>query len=116
VSAVRIQAQETGAVERAILDVRGRTVMLDADLARLYGATTKRLNEQVKRTLDRFPPNFVFPLARTEFRNLKCQFGTSSWGGGATSILGILRPHLPSSPSAVAGNWRASMNCPRVDS
>jgi len=66
-----------------------------ADLARLYGATTKRLNEQVKRNLDRFPPNFVFPLARTESRNLKCQSGTSGWGGGATSILRILRPHLP---------------------
>jgi len=69
-----------------------------AGMAWLYGVTTKRLNEQVKRNLDRFPSNFEFPLARNEFGNLKCQSGASSWGGGATSIPGIQRPHLRGRP------------------
>jgi hypothetical protein len=52
--------------------------MLDADLARLYGVTTKRLNEQVKRNRKRFPEDFAFQLTRAEFANLKSQFSTSS--------------------------------------
>ncbi len=55
--------------------------MLDADLANLYGVTTKRLNEQVKRNIDRFPDTFMFQLSRSEFDKLKSQFATSSWGG-----------------------------------
>ena len=47
-------------IERAILLIRGQKVMLDADLAALYGVTTKRLNEQVKRNRDRFPEDFMF--------------------------------------------------------
>jgi hypothetical protein len=53
-------------IERTILLIRGHRVMLDADLARLYGVTTKRLNEQVKRNRDRFPGDFVFPLTTEE--------------------------------------------------
>jgi hypothetical protein len=53
-------------VERAILVIRGQKVMLDADLARLYGVSTKRLNEQVRRNRDRFPPDFMFQLTRKE--------------------------------------------------
>ena len=53
-------------IERGILLIRGRRVILDADLAALYGASTKRLNEQVKRNPERFPPDFVFRLSRTE--------------------------------------------------
>jgi hypothetical protein len=49
-------------IERAILMIRGQRVMLDADLARLYGVTTKRLNEQVKRNRGRFPSDFMFRL------------------------------------------------------
>ena len=53
-------------IERSILLIRGHKVMLDADLARLYGVSTKRLNEQVKRNRDRFPPDFMFQLTQEE--------------------------------------------------
>ncbi len=61
--------------------IRGQRVLLDEDLAELYGVETKRLNEQVKRNLDRFPKDFMFQLTPKEFSNLKSQFATSSWGG-----------------------------------
>ena len=53
-------------VERTILLVRGHKVILDADLAKLYGVTTKRLNQQVKRNSDRFPEDFMFRLTQKE--------------------------------------------------
>ncbi len=55
--------------------------MLDSDLAELYQVDTKRLNEQVKRNLKRFPEDFMFQLTDKEFDNLKSQIATSSWGG-----------------------------------
>lgn len=55
--------------------------MLDQDLAELYGVETRRLNEQVKRNINRFPEDFMFQLSETEFKNLKSQFAISSWGG-----------------------------------
>ena len=55
--------------------------MLDFDLAALYGVETKRLKEQVKRNLSRFPEDFMFELSREEFDNLRSQFATSRWGG-----------------------------------
>jgi hypothetical protein len=70
-------------IEKAILLLRGHKVILDADLAELYGVTTARLNEQVKRNRERFPDDFMFRLTRPEFDNLMSQFATSSsrWGG-----------------------------------
>ncbi len=66
-------------IERAILLVRGHRVMLDADLAELYGVPTKRLNEQVKRNLDRFPLDFMFRLTRSEVEKLnRSQIATGS--------------------------------------
>jgi phage regulator Rha-like protein len=61
--------------------IRGQKVMLDEDLAELYQVETKRLNEQVKRNIDRFPKDFMFQLSQKEFDNLKSQIATSSWGG-----------------------------------
>ena len=61
--------------------IRGQRVMIDADLAELYGVITGRLNERVKRNRERFPEDFIFQLAKTEYENLKSQFATSSWGG-----------------------------------
>jgi hypothetical protein len=61
--------------------IRNEKVMLDRDLAALYGVETKRLNEQVKRNMDRFPEDFMFRLTEVEFDNLKSQIATSSWGG-----------------------------------
>jgi hypothetical protein len=61
--------------------IRNQKVMLDRDLAELYSVETKRINEQVKRNLSRFPEDFMFQLSEIEFQNLKSQFATSSWGG-----------------------------------
>ena len=61
--------------------IRGQKVMLDNDLAELYAVKTGRLNEQVKRNIDRFPEDFMFRLTPDEFENLKSQFAISSWGG-----------------------------------
>lgn len=61
--------------------VRGQKVMLDSDLAELYGVSTSRLNEQVRRNIERFPNDFMFLLTDSEFSSLKSQIATSSWGG-----------------------------------
>jgi len=61
--------------------IRGEKVMLDSDLAELYGVETRRLNEQVKRNIERFPEDFMFQLTGAEFENLKSQIATSRWGG-----------------------------------
>jgi hypothetical protein len=55
--------------------------MLDQDLADLYEVETKQLKRQVHRNIDRFPDDFMFELVKEEFENLRCQIGTSSWGG-----------------------------------
>jgi hypothetical protein len=69
-------------IEKKILLIRGEKVMLDADLAELYGVETKILVRAVKRNIDRFPADFMFQLDEDEFENLRFQFGTSSrWGG-----------------------------------
>lgn len=64
-----------------ILEVRGKRVMLDKDLAELYGVETKYLLRQVRRNFKRFPADFMYVLSRQEVINLRCQFVTSSWGG-----------------------------------
>ena len=69
------------AITQRILVLRGRKVLLDADLAALYGVETRRLNEQVRRNLDRFPEDFIFEVTNEEVANLKSHFATSSWGG-----------------------------------
>jgi len=69
-------------IERSILLIRGHKVMLDADLAALYGVETKQLVRAIKRNISRFPPDFMFQLSKDDFENLRCHFGTSSqWGG-----------------------------------
>ena len=68
-------------IERKILMIRGQKVILDSELAKLYGVTTFNLNKAVKRNLDRFPEDFMFQLTNKEFKNLIFQFGISSWGG-----------------------------------
>lgn len=69
-------------VEALIRTLRGEKLILDSDLAQLYGVTTSRLNEQVKRNLERFPTDFIFRLTRTEFKNLISQSATSSSASG----------------------------------
>ena len=71
---------ETQPIEQMIMTIRGQRVILDADLARIYGVPTRRLNEQVRRNADRFPPDFAFVLTQQEVANLRSQFATSSAG------------------------------------
>jgi len=68
-------------VMNKIFLLRGQKVMIDDDLAELYGVETRRLNEQVKRNRERFPGDFMFQLTESEFKNLMSQNATSSWGG-----------------------------------
>jgi hypothetical protein len=68
-------------IERKIYLIRGHKVMLDSDLAELYGVTTKRLNEQVRRNLKRFPSDFMFQSSSKEAESLRSQIATSKRGG-----------------------------------
>jgi hypothetical protein len=96
-------------VEHRILMVRGHRVMFDSDLAKLYGVPTKRLNEQVRRNPDRFPPDFAFPLTAQEVTILRSQNATSrsSWGGPRylpyvfTEHGSIMAANVLSSPQAI---------------
>lgn len=99
-------------VERSILLIRGEKVILDADLANLYEVPTKRLNEQVRRNRDRFPPDFMFQLTVEELANLRSQFATSSsgWGGrrhpplAFTEHGAIMAANVLNSPRAIAAS------------
>ena len=68
-------------VMNKIYIIRDVKVMLDSDLAELYGVETFNLNKSVKRNIKRFPDDFMFQLSKEEFQNLIFQFGISSWGG-----------------------------------
>jgi len=65
-----------------IFFIRGEKIILDAGLARIYGVTTARLNQQVRRNLKKFPKDFVFQLSRSDFGHLMLQFATSKKGRG----------------------------------
>jgi hypothetical protein len=82
------------AIEPKILVVNGEKVILDADLAGLYGVGTKRLNQAVKRNTSRFPRDFAFQLAGAEYANLKSQFVTSNSGhGGRRKLPWVFTEH-----------------------
>ena len=88
------------AIRSRILTIRGVQVMLDRDLAELYGVPTKRLNEQVKRNARRFPDNFMFQLTKEELGDWRSQIATSNGGGGTG------RSHLVTVNSE---NWRSKI-------
>ena len=69
-------------IHHKIYTLRGKQIMLDEDLATLYGVTTKRLNEQVKRNYERFPDDFMFQLTEEEYQSLRSQFATLEIGRG----------------------------------
>jgi ORF6N domain len=68
-------------VKNSILEIRGKKVILDFELAKLYGSETKRLKESVRRNSKRFPIDFMFELTHDEWTNLRSQNASSSWGG-----------------------------------
>ena len=76
-----------------ILEVRGQRVLLDSDLAGLYGVTTKRLNEQVRRNAAKFPPDFILELSNQELAILRSQIATLRFGHGQHSKVPHARLH-----------------------
>ncbi|NQV04591.1 MAG: ORF6N domain-containing protein [Candidatus Omnitrophica bacterium] len=94
-------------IERRIFIIRGHKVMLDKELAILYGVKTKNLNKAVSRNLDRFPDDFMFQLTKKEFKNLKFHFGTSSWGG-TRKMPRVFTEHGILMLSSVIRNWQAT--------
>ena len=90
----------THQLDALIHEVRGQKVMLDFDLAKVYGVETKSLNRAVKRNVDRFPKDFVFRLTRAEFEALRYQIGTLKSGRGQH------RKYLPFVFTSTAPSWR----------
>ena len=90
-------------LESRILTLRGQKVILDSDLAAIYGVTTKRLNEQVKRNARRFPSDFVFQLTRAELRAGWSQFATGSAQPVEQKPHGNLRSQIATSSSSYGG-------------
>lgn len=81
-------------VESAIYMIRGRRVMLDSDLAAIYGVSTRQLNQQLKRNRNRFPEDFAFQLRREEFRSLMSQIVTSKKArGGRQKLAWVFTEH-----------------------
>ena len=76
-----IKSVQVEAVTEKIVPIRGKRVILDFDIAELYGVETKQLKRAVRRNIDRFPADFMFELSKKELDNLRSHFGTSSWGG-----------------------------------
>jgi hypothetical protein len=97
-------------VQSLVLTLRGKRVLLDLDLARLYGVTTKRLNEQVRRNAGKFPEDFAFQLTSEEFEALRSQNATSNIGRGGrryrpyvfTDYGAIQAANVLNSPAATA--------------
>ena len=94
-------------IENKIYLIRGHKVMLDKDLAGLYGVPVKRLNEQVKRNIKRFPMDFMFQLNDKEHEILKSQFATSSWGGARRANLHAFTEQGVAMLSSVLNSERA---------
>ena len=69
-------------IENLIYEIRGKQVMLDSDLAMLFGYETKQLNRQVLRNINRFPENYYFQITTAEYISLRCQNGTLKNGRG----------------------------------
>ena len=115
ISGQQVQAvvvSDDGNIQALIKTIRGVQVILDRNVARLYGVATGALNRQVKRNEERFPGDFMFRLSAEEWDNLKCQIGISSWGGdrqlpyaftenGIAMLSSVLR-----SPTAIEVNIR----------
>jgi ORF6N domain len=102
---------QTESIEHLIIVVRGRRVILDADLARIYAVSTKRLNEQIKRNVERFPDDFMFRLTRAETETLlrsRSQNATLKRGSNIkyspcvlTEFGAIMAANVMNSPQAV---------------
>ena len=68
-------------IQNALIEIRGQQVLLDSDVAQIYGVETKRINEAVRNNPDKFPEGYLFELSNDEWTDLKSKISTSSWGG-----------------------------------
>ena len=80
-------------IEQIILAIRGERVIVDSELAKLYGITTARLNQQVRRNLERFPADFMFKLTKEEYDSLMLQIATSKGRGGRRKLPFVFTEH-----------------------
>jgi phage regulator Rha-like protein len=96
-------------INKLIYSVRDERVMFDRDLAALYEVETKNLNRAIKRNRERFPSDFMFQVSREEWEILKCQFGTSRWGGDRRALPHAFTEHGIAMLSSVLSSRRAVM-------
>ena len=101
------QALTTVEIKNLIYNVRGKAVMLDRELARLYGVTTGNFNKAVKRNLKRFPADFMFQLTQEEYENLRFQIGISRRHGGRRYMPYVFTEQGVSMLSAVLNSPKA---------
>jgi hypothetical protein len=101
-------------IERAIILVRGEKVMLDSDLAEIYGVETGASNRAVKRNVGRFPSDFMFQLTPQEVRNLRCQIGISSSYGGRRFLPHVFTEHGALMLANVLNSERATQTSVQV--
>ena len=108
--AAAIQSVEQ--IESLILSIRGKQVILDRDLAQLYGVETRRLNEQVRRNMERFPEDFMFQLTKEEFENWKSQFAISNYDEDMSSQLATTSAENMKSQIAISSGeekWKSQI-------
>jgi phage regulator Rha-like protein len=97
-------------ITNRIFVIRKHKVIMDFDLAELYEVETKYLKRQVKRNIDRFPADFMFELNVTELRNLRRQFGTSSWGGSRYAPLAFTEQGVAMLSGIISSGKAVKMN------
>lgn len=97
-------------IQPMIRVIRDYQVMLDCDLSTLYGVETRRLNEQVKRNIERFPNDFMFQLSKDEFENLMSQNAMSSWGGNRRRPYAFTEQGIAMLSSVLKSNTAVEVN------
>ncbi|MEO8350227.1 MAG: ORF6N domain-containing protein [Chthoniobacteraceae bacterium] len=102
-----MKSDDTPAIVPRIFAFRGESVMLDSDLAILYGVETKQFNRAIQRNAKRFPSDFAFQLTRQEFTNLRCQIGTSSSPGGRRYLPWVFTEHGAIMAATILSSERA---------
>jgi len=93
-----------------IIFLRGEKVLLDRDLAELYDVETKQLKRAVRRHIGRFPEDFMFYLTKKEFDDLRCQLGTSSWGGSRYNPMVFTEQGVAMLSSVLSSNRSIEVN------